>query len=40
MEGGCVRFVRYFLDGAELLCTSDARPVRIVRQGGRITLEE
>ncbi len=40
MEGGCVRFVRYFLDGQELLCTPDARPVRIVRQGGRITLEE
>lgn len=40
MEGGCVRYVRYFLDGQELLCTTDARPVRIVRQGGRITLEQ
>jgi hypothetical protein len=40
MEGGCVRFVRYFLDGQELLCTSDARPVRIVRQGDHITVEE
>ena len=40
MEGGCVRFVRYFLDGQELLCTPHARPVRIVRQGGPITLEQ
>ncbi len=39
MEGGRVLFVRYCLDGKELLRTSDARPIRIVRQGGRVTLE-
>jgi hypothetical protein len=38
MEHGKVLYVRYSRDGKELLRTPDARPVKIVRQAGGLTL--